>query len=106
MWLVVASDSLVTLLRWLARLISPSAPIPDGRSYPKLVAVPMESDKTSQPRSKPFSLPYLGPALDRLVLLDLFSNNPPPPLIPLGPRSVPLSQFFLEPLEPGEKDRS
>ena len=53
MWLVVASERLVSLLRLLARLISPNGQTVDRQSYPKLVAVPMETDKPSK-ESKPY----------------------------------------------------
>ncbi len=106
MWLVVASEHLVTLLRRLARLISPNAPMTDDRSYPKLVAVPMESDKTSLLSNRTPPLPpilrHLAAEMERRFLADLFRADPPP-LIPLGPRSDPLSQFFLEPLERGDR---
>ena len=97
MWLVVASERLVSLLRLLARLISPNGQTVDRRSYPKLVAVPMESDKLSKLSNK---TPPVSPRF-RQVAEDVERNLLGlPPSMPLGQQSDPLNQFFLEPLEP------
>ncbi len=104
MWLVVVSERLVSLMRLLARLISPNGQTVDRQSYPKLVAVPMGNDKLSKVLSKTPPPLNLHHPLERLMLADLFRADPPP-LIPLGPQSDPLNQFFLEPLEPGENPK-
>ena len=89
-----ASELLVTLLRSLSRLISPNGRTVDRRSYPKLVAVPMESDKLSKLSNKTRPV---SPKLRRLAedverhFLGL------PPSMPFDLQSDPLSQFFLEP---------
>ena len=96
---MVASEHLVTLLRSLSRLISPNGQTVDPQSYPKLAAVPMETDKLSKESKEgwPELLPLAG-HLDyplALVLADLFSRRPP--LMPFDLQSTPPSLSLLEP---------
>ena len=106
MWLVVVSERLVSLLRLLARLISPNGQTVDRRSYLKLVAVPMGNDRLLNPKnrhlrwSQPEAQPMrdLAEAVEREFLgLPLLTHSDPP--------SVPPNRFFLEPLEPGENPK-